>query len=170
MKAEQLKLFDFREKGEKKLFVSISIDILGFCLILIVLLVVFSYILGVERGKRAFTHIRRESSRQLAAQDAPQEEEISTPVVASTEPEPSGPGEETSSAADGYAIQVASYKFSSAAEREKKMLEQNGYHAKIVKKGEYLVVLVGEYLSRERALESLKDLKSRYKDCFLRRL
>ena len=169
MSSEQLKFFDFREKGQKKLFVSISVDIIGFCVILVVLLIVFSYILGVERGKGHFAKGEK-VSRELVSKEAMESIYQTQTTVVSQGISPSSTDNTTSSDTKSYAIQVASYRFSSAAEREKKKLEEKGYHAKIVKKGEYLIVLVGEYLSREKALQNLNNLKSSYKDCFLRRL
>ena len=176
MKDDQLKLFDVREKGQRKLFLSISIDVIGFCVVFIVLLVVFSYILGVERGKRAAFNLVG-SSQEIAGQNrdvplasGPQPEENSSPSL----PEGTAEAPEEKSISDSqkesYAIQVASYKYHSAAQREKKKLEQKGYHATIVRKGDYLAVLVGMYPARETALKTLQDLKDHYKDCFVRRL
>lgn len=176
MKDEQLKLFDFREKGQKKLFLSVSIDVIGFCVVFVVLLVVFSYILGVERGKRAaFGRLSprqeaREQKTDVSLGVSPQHEttegESVSDIAAQNDPEDSA----TDSVVNGYTIQVASYKYTSAAEREKKKLEQKGYHATIVRKGDYLAVLVGMYPARETALKTLQDLKNHYKDCFVRRL
>ncbi len=176
MKDEQLKLFDVREKGQRKLFLSISIDVIGFCVVFVVLLVVFSYILGVERGKRAAFNLVG-SSQEIVGQDrdvplasGSQPEEKLSPSLPAATAEGSKEKSISDSQEEGYAIQVASYKYHSAAQREKKKLEQKGYHATIVKKGDYLAVLVGMYPTKEIALKNLQDLKNHYKDCFVRRL
>jgi len=67
-----------------------------------------------------------------------------------------------------YIIQIASYTNKERAELELKKLQKKGYNAFISKKGNYLVLFVGEFSSKIDADKSLKSLKSFYHDCFLK--
>lgn len=67
-----------------------------------------------------------------------------------------------------YVIQIASYTNKEAAELEFKKLQKKGYKAFISKKGNFLVLFVGEFSSKIDAEKALRSLKNSYSDCFLK--
>lgn len=69
-----------------------------------------------------------------------------------------------------YFIQVASYRRKETALKEAEKLEDKGYQVEVLKKGDYVAIFVGEFGDKEKARESLKSLRKKYKDCFIRRL
>jgi septal ring-binding cell division protein DamX len=175
MKGEQLKLFEVQERGSKKVSLLFPIDTAGLFSVIIVLLIIFSYILGVERGKRAIiAEYGLKTPKNAVIVKAPE----------SSQPKPAAPvrnqsaeitaktvaPENKSLPVGKYTIQLASYKYQTAADREKKVLENKGFAATIVKKGDYWALLVGVYKTRDAALMQISKLKKQYKDCFIMRL
>ncbi|MCM8779704.1 MAG: SPOR domain-containing protein, partial [Candidatus Omnitrophica bacterium] len=76
--------------------------------------------------------------------------------------------EETS--AKGYTIQVASFKFKNEALKEMESLKRRGFNSIILNKGTFLIVCVGKYSDKEKAISVLQKLKKNYQDSFVRRL
>ena len=70
----------------------------------------------------------------------------------------------------GYAIQVASYKTKSAALRESESLKKQGFVTTLLTKGDYIVLCVGNFNSKEKAQTMLPQLVKRYQGCMIRRL
>jgi len=69
-----------------------------------------------------------------------------------------------------YAIQVASYKTKSAALRESEALKKQGFATTLLSKGDYIVLCVGNFNSKEKAQSMLPQLAKRYQGCMIRRL
>ena len=69
-----------------------------------------------------------------------------------------------------YAIQVASYKTKSAALRESEALKKQGFVTTLLTKGDYIVLCVGNFNSKEKAQTMLPQLAKRYQGCMIRRL
>jgi len=69
-----------------------------------------------------------------------------------------------------YLIQVATFMKENVANKEAKSLEKNGYPVLVAKKGKFIVVFVGNFKGTQEAQKNMKELKKKYKDCFLRRL
>jgi hypothetical protein len=69
-----------------------------------------------------------------------------------------------------YAIQVASYKTKSAALRESEALKKQGFVTTLLTKGDYIVLCVGNFNSKEKAQTMLPQLVKRYQGCMIRRL
>ncbi|MCX7927576.1 MAG: SPOR domain-containing protein [Candidatus Omnitrophica bacterium] len=69
-----------------------------------------------------------------------------------------------------YTIQVASYKTKETAQRESQRLKKSGLSVLIRESGGYTIVCVGQFLEKEKAQSLLTKLKSRYRDCYIRRL
>lgn len=69
-----------------------------------------------------------------------------------------------------YAIQLASYKNRSSAQREAEALNKRGFSALVVRKGEYLVLLVSGFSDKKTARATLSQLEKRYHGCFIRRM
>ncbi len=173
MRGEQLKLFNFQEDKRGKLSFNISLDTLIIFLVIISFVVVFSYILGVEKGKKiSFSRKERDNSVLVLKSVKNLHEDAQNVKKSLGEHEKilKRENEEKKILSSKYVIQVATYKNRDIAEKEKKKLEENGYPVIISQRGNYLVIFVGEYSTQEEAKKHLRYLKNRYKDCFIRRL
>ena len=143
-----------------------------FILFIISLLIVYS--IGIERGKDSI-EVKREKELIFV-----KDEEIKTPVPKKDEIRETRPKKdeirETRLKKDetekirGYVIQVATYRKHSRAEKEAINLREKGYRAFTRRSGDFIVVYVGNFRSRDEAKKSLKRLRSRYSDCFIRKL
>jgi len=71
---------------------------------------------------------------------------------------------------DCYTIQIATYQAKDGAEREMAKLRRNGLSPLVIKKGAYSVVCVGNFNNKETAKSLLTKLRSKYRDCYIRRL
>ncbi len=150
-----------------------SVIILVLC---VVMLLVASFTLGVERGKLV-------SRNTALAPAAPWERVAATPeagtapqkAVATTRqdaaPAPAtavdkkdGPGTEN------YVIQVASLKTKQAASRLAEMLTQEGWPSFTKTSGDYVVVLAGSFRKREEAQDRIGELRKTYTDCFIKKI
>lgn len=69
-----------------------------------------------------------------------------------------------------YTVQVASFKSKQQAQREASILKSKGYEIFILSKGTYTIVCVGKFSRQEQAKKIIRELKSRYNDCLVRRL
>ncbi len=69
-----------------------------------------------------------------------------------------------------YTIQIASYSARDGAEKEMAKLRLKGLSPQVIKKGSYSVVCVGTFNNKETARSLLTQLKSKYRDCYIRRL
>ena len=88
----------------------------------------------------------------------PHEEILELPVGIEREPD------------NYYTIQVASFKLEKSAQREAMGLKQRGYDTLVVPKGSYSIVCVGKFTQRHDAKAFSTQLRSKYKDCLVRRL
>ncbi|HDN85816.1 MAG: hypothetical protein DRP81_02710 [Candidatus Omnitrophota bacterium] len=173
MKGEQLKFFDFQENKRRKLSFSISLDTLIIFLIIVSFAIVFSYILGVERGKKLSPFGEERESQALILKPTKSVHEDTQNVRESLKKSERVSRRENKKKeilSGKYVIQVATYKNRRIAEKEKKRLEEEGYPVIVSQKGDYLVIFVGKYSTQEEARRHLRYLKNRYKDCFIRKL
>jgi cell division protein FtsN len=184
MKPEQLKFFSTQEHEPRRKGLLFSLDTIFFFFVIIVLLVIFSYVLGVERGKNLIHFVPRSSSEEMnqaltqgeqlpPPQQMTRDEELPDEEMLPKSPQEDVETKEPPREADfvkKYVIQVASYSNENIAHKERQLLEQRGYFARLSQKGKYLVIFVGEYITKNEAKNHLNDLKNRYKDCFIRRL
>ena len=69
-----------------------------------------------------------------------------------------------------YTIQVASYKDVKYAEKEAVGLKKKGYETLIMAKGDYSILCVGKFPSKDEASSFARRLKSQYKDYVVRRM
>ncbi|MBC8436526.1 MAG: SPOR domain-containing protein, partial [Candidatus Omnitrophica bacterium] len=67
-------------------------------------------------------------------------------------------------------IQLASYKARKFADKEAEVLKKKGLTAFVLYKGDYVILCAGKFSDKEEARNSMSQLKTRYKDCYLRRL
>jgi hypothetical protein len=71
---------------------------------------------------------------------------------------------------NNYTIQVASYKSKSYALKEAEKLKKQGFVTLTLVKGNYIVLCVGNFNSKESAQSFVTQLKKRYQGCTIRRL
>jgi len=71
---------------------------------------------------------------------------------------------------ENYTIQVATYKSKTGAQKEIQLLKNKGFQTMVFSKDDRLQLCVGQFVKKEEAQVSLKELKKRYEDCFIRRL
>lgn len=69
-----------------------------------------------------------------------------------------------------YTIQVASYKQERYAHKEAGDLKKTGHEIFVLPKGSYSIVCVGKFSSPAEAQNTLSRLRRKYKDCLVRRL
>jgi len=176
---------------------SLSIESITILMMAVVVIMVMSFSLGMEKGKRiSKTMILRmlhpELSVQAALQPpaAPAEEATNLNPDNKREaqapaPEPlarvdqNAAGSSTPDRAESgeekvvdkfYTIQVASFKKRDMAQKEAMQLQDKGYDIMVVPKGQYSIVCVGKFPVEEEAKVVSKELKKKYKDCLIRRL
>jgi cell division septation protein DedD len=144
--------------------------------VIVLMVVVFSFSLGVEKGKRA--------SKVLGNKDtlASEAQQVNEPVVKEVKQE--APKQEVlqkigqqekeikqkTEDITKYTIQVASFKKRSSVDEEARGLQKKGYETVILPKGNYIILCVGKYQNKEEARISLGELRKKYKDCLIREL
>jgi len=160
-----------------------SIIILFIC---VLMLLIASFTLGVEKGKLVTAKTAVEI-KEPALPAAPEKTALPAPAMAenrgvtenaAAEPQKiqiaAAPApqttKETPAPPSGYAIQVASLKSESAAKGLSETLAKKGFAASVRPSGNYLIVLAGNYASREEAQGKIKELKKTYSDCFIKKI
>ncbi|UCH12079.1 MAG: SPOR domain-containing protein [Candidatus Omnitrophota bacterium] len=146
--------------GKRIYNIRLSNEQLIFIFIGLVILLVTCFSLGVERGKRIVMAGREPAKEKVAV-----EKKAKTPIEEKISKEPVIVKEVSSP----YVIQMAAYKDSKQAEKEKKLLEKKGYVAEVAKSGKYSIVYVAGFSNMKEAESIAKKLKSRYNDCFIKR-
>lgn len=148
-------------RWEKTIFIIIGIIVTG----------IISFSLGVEKGKK-IALLRSDYRAAVPAQSTPVpqvktklQEPKETPAVLPS------PKPQIKEYIQGYAIQLASYKTRSYAQREAEALKKRGLTPSILSKGSYVVLYVGNFSDKQTAQSALSKLRKRYSDCrIVRRL
>ena len=139
-------------------------------IVFIVLVFIFSFSLGVERGKALSAHMPRiieVHEDQLIAEPTPQ----SPPAeIVTTANESAIPGQPAAVEIGKYTIQVASFKTGTYAEKEADQLKKSGHETVLLSKGKHVIVCVGNFTTKQDAQRYLGKLKNKYNDCYIRRL
>lgn len=68
-----------------------------------------------------------------------------------------------------YTIQVASYKTPDLAKKEISRIKAMGYSADVIKKGNYFILCVGSFATKDAAKQTLAVMGKRYKGCMIRK-
>lgn len=121
---------------------------------------VVAFSLGFERGKKTNTAANQNNAVQQRTEVLP----VKQKVIKDSEP-----GELTTPR-ENYTIQVATYKSKTSAQKEIQLLKNKGFQPMVFSKDDRLQLCVGQFVKKEEAQASLKELKKRYEDCFIRRL
>lgn len=133
-----------------------------FIIFIISLLIVYS--IGVERGKKS---IEAKREKELVSAEY---EEIKTIAPKEVKIEEIKPKKDETQKIKGYIIQVATYKKDISAKKEAMNLKKKGYQSFTKRVGDFVIVYVGNFQSKDEAKISLKRLKNYYSDCFIRKL
>ncbi len=165
---------------QHRLNLSLSYEALIIILIGAVLVASIIFSLGVERGRSLNSSDVELPAPIQPVVAAPAPAEPIAPIVAEAPkptpkpaPKPTPkPAEITKSpaAADKpYTIQVASYKVRSLADKEISKIKAMGYSSDIIKKGDYFILCVGSFATRDAAKQTLSAMEKRYKGCMIRK-
>jgi len=185
------------ESGRKKIFFR-PMKLRGENLIvlaaILVMSMVVSYSLGVEKGRKSsFADARRhlvqwkkelEASLQIKYKTAAQTATVPVKAVSDksvtsyTAEAYDSPSKSTAESAapvekkvdNQYTIQVASFKLEKYAKQEALMLEKKGFETLVMPKGNYMIVCVGQFKGRDEAKDFSAKLRSDYKDLLVRRM
>lgn len=168
-----------------------SVIILFLC---IVMLLVASFALGVEKGKLTARSKEIPEKQEISAAAAnptitgtsvasgsaaakPQESVAAMPAINTLTPAakpalqpPVATTQETRQPQTGFAIQVASLKNGNAARTLADSLSKKGISAFTRPSGKYTIVLAGTFSKKEEAQVNLKILKKTYSDCYIRNI
>jgi len=146
------RFFNFLHRHEKKFLIVIGIAVS--CMI--------SFSLGVKRGRKLSVPKSSVSfdlaEKKIEIQKNPElNQQQKQPVI-------------TNDDAQGYTVQLASYKAKKFADREAEVLKKKGLMPLVLYKGDYVILCAGKFSDKEEARGSMAKLKKEYKDCYLRRL
>ncbi|MFH1504722.1 MAG: SPOR domain-containing protein [Candidatus Omnitrophota bacterium] len=175
MKEKQLYLFGSNKdtpNNDNQYKVILSLDKFILAGVLILIFLILSFSLGVEKGKKIV--FRSNIEQEKKTEKEPIKE--NSAVIAEKQLESSEQGEQLKDKAEikedklKYRVQVASFQKENSAREEAEKLREKGHQALIVKRGKYTVVYVGEFDTKKEAINKLNTLKERYKDCILRKL
>jgi len=163
-----------KPRSEKKAFLARfrAHDKVILMIIGVVVTSIVSFSLGVEKGKQISMRKSNVSFDVAVVEKLPQAPLIQqrpvgkaqAPVVQVLAAPP------VQATIGSYAIQVASYKTKSAALRESESLKKQGFVTTLLTKGDYIVLCVGNFNSKEKAQTMLPQLVKRYQGCMIRRL
>lgn len=192
MNERQLNFFgtetDSRSSSRRQI-IALPIDTLALLGIIVVLLLTISFSLGVERGKKitlnpavtpeviakkaeAKTEFPQQTQQNILNPQPGQSISADDPYAVETvqKPQPAVTQVASISSNSRYRIQVASYKKENEAWQEARMLKNKGYSATVDKKGNFAVIIVGDFSNKTDAQKNMQSLKTKYRDCFIRRL
>lgn len=152
-----------------KITFSVSRESLVIALIGLVLAMCVIFSVGVERGRGlggAVVEVPEPVQPAVAVTvPAVVTAEVPKEVAAAKASAP----KQTSAENKPYTIQVASYKTRDLAEKETSKLKASGYQADIIKKGDYYVLCVGSFASKDAAKATFTAMNKKYKGCIIRK-
>jgi len=168
-----------------------NIVVLG---IFIIMMVIFFFSLGVERGKKlsileqnrmvketvgALPVVQSGSPSSVATTNLKTPVSVGNSSFKGTDTKviPIDPSVQEDALEDVpeivrnfYTIQVASFKGPVYAQKEADSLKKMGHEAFILNKGKYVILCVGKFPEELKAKSILSQMKKKYKDCLIRRL
>lgn len=121
-----------------------------------VMVVVVSFCLGVERGKRVVVALAAPSPAAAPAVSLPAPSALVPPAATTAE--------------HRYVVQVASFTARDQADAARARLSQYGVRASLVTKGKYQVLYAGGFSTYAQATAAADHLRAAYHDCFVRKL
>jgi len=169
--------------GERqhRLYLHLPLENIIFIAIIIIMGVIVSFALGVERGKRLNKTAEETPETQTAEQTTTLPSNIKHADIAEGQPSSDAdkstdfaPASEDTVRTEGvtqksYTIQLISYKQKRLAEREIDKLQKKGVEAYIIRSGKWYQICAGDYDSVDEAKHDLKKFEDHYKGCFIRK-
>lgn len=148
--------FSANLNAEKLIFVSIGI----------LMILVISFALGVERGKAiSGMPIRIADPLPKALQiDAASAPVISKPVAA----RPAQASAMVAQSAPDYTVVAAAFSKESSAIKEMARLKKNGLEAFVYNSDPYYLVCSGSFIDKESAQKTLKRVRQLYRDAYVK--
>lgn len=151
-------------------FITISIEKLVFIVIIIIMIIVLFFSLGVERGKRLgnakiirpeknYTKIEKKISKPASLKD-----NLDNTQAAEAKQEQVIIRDTTRR----YTIQVVAYRDKGTAEEKVSSLRKEKSSAFIIPENGLFQVCIGRYETLKEAKVDMKNLQSKYSDCFTR--
>ena len=168
------------------MLVNVTYEQLVSAAIAVIMLMVFLFSLGVERGKRMITaeriiqpqrqaEAKKEEPLKNAALDeqageaASEAKKTQVPLQPAVVKEiPAGEEKKTASG-ELYTIQLIAHKSKKSSQEEMTRLEKKGHKPFIIVGGGYFQVCVGEYKDANEAKKDLSEFKKGFKGCFVRK-
>lgn len=171
---EQLQTADKKVKKEAKFLLpstkrsyNLSYENILFVVIAFVMFSIIFFSLGVEKGRRDIGYLETKDISRLR----PLSGRLRSSGQAQQETGREKPGEGIQNSNQyNYVIQLASFKKKESAEEELARLNNGGYKADIKKSGDYYQIYIGGFAKERNAQISLKKLKERYKDCYIKKV
>ncbi len=139
-------------RRQNRLYLRISPENAVFAAIIIIMCIIVSFALGVERGKSLAPSVIIAPEKKIEPKREP---EIKPPSIEVPE--------------GIYTIQLISYKKKAPAEKEKRKLTKKGIEAFIIASGEWFQVCAGSYTDTKKAGKALDEFSKKYKGCFIRK-
>jgi len=151
-------------------FITISIENLVFVAISIIMIIVLSFSLGVERGKRFgntkiilpernYAAIEKKISKPVSLKD-----NLDNTEAAEIKQEQGVIRDKTAR----YTIQIVAYRDKGTAEKKVSSLREEKRSAFIIPENGLFQVCVGRYRTLKETKAGMKNLQSKYSDCFAR--
>jgi len=167
--------------------ISLSLENLVIFSIVAIMVVIFSFSLGIERGKGVALTPAAGSDLDVKEATTPskgagkvekasgktevKEFKSDTQDVKSHMPAVKAVAKAKPVASGAYTLQVASYKGIKSAQREADKLKQKGFDkVYVLPKGTYTIVCVGNFQNKEDASDVKRQLNNRYQGSVVRRL
>ena len=156
---------------------TLSFESLVILAILGIMVALFAYSLGVERGKHlaAFALDERVSAAWNLAPRKPMLPTVrtaSSPVAAKPAPMVKTAAKQvavTAVPAGRFTLQTASYRNEAYAKQEALDLKAKGFKTFLIKKGDFWLVCLGQFATAEAATATLKKVPPKYRDSSVRR-
>lgn len=142
----QNKLFIFQISAEKTVFILLGI----------VVLVVFTFCFGVERGKRLVIAERSPLVRSLASEQPAKDTAVQPPFIA----KPASP--------KSYSIRIATYLNKESCQKDVDKIKKSGFPAYLAQSGKFFVINVGDYAEKNQADAAFSVLKNKYRDSYIK--
>ena len=150
-------------KRQTRLYVHIPLENIVFTAIIVILFVIVSFALGVERGRKlTVKHVASVKTESTFIEEKllPEKKELPAeekPVVNKVLDK-------------RYTVQLVSFKEEKIAEKEKAKLLKMGIDAFIVRSGSWYQLCAGGYSNMKEAEKAKKQFTKDYKGCFIKKV
>jgi len=150
-------------KRQKKLYLNIPLENIVFTAIIVLLFVIVSFALGVERGRKL--NIKQTASIETESV-LPEKKFLSEKKELPAEEKPV-----VNKVLDKrYTVQLVSFRKEKVAEEEKAKLLKKGIDAFVVRSGSWYQLCAGGYPNMKEAEKAKEQFVKDYKGCFIKKV